>query len=101
MAVAFDRHSFAYLRCCAVCFAQASVASVCSGDRSRGRKEAGDAAKEGHEKGRNIVDDASDQASSIAHDIRDKVLWLDHFTGTSVAANVRSCLTFVQNGLSR
>ena len=62
-------------RTCAACFAQASFASVCSGDLSRGRKEVGDAARQGHDKGRGIVDDASDRASSIAHDIRHKVLW--------------------------
>ncbi len=59
---------------------------MCSGDRSRERKEVGDAAREGHEKGRGIVDDASDRASTIAHGIRDKVLWHHHFTSASVAA---------------
>ena len=71
---------------CIVCFVGASFASVCSGDRSRGRKEAGDAAREGHDKGRGIVDDASDRASSMADGIRDKVLWLGHFTETPIAA---------------
>ena len=73
-------------RTCTACFAQASFASVCSGDRSRGRKEVGDAARQGHDKGRGIVDDASDRASSIAHDIRHKVLWRDRFTSASFAA---------------
>jgi len=89
------------LRTCAACFARAIFASVCSGDHSRGRKEAGDAAREVRDKSRGIVDDASDRASTVAHDIRDKVLWLDHFSGTPVAAIFSSCLTFVQNGLSR
>ena len=59
---------------------------MCSGDRSRGRNEVSDAAREGHDKGRGIVDDASDQVSSIAHGIRDKVPWHDHLTSASVAA---------------
>lgn len=59
---------------------------MCSGDRSRGRKEVGDAARQGHDKGGGIVDDASDRASSIAHDIRHKVLWRDLCTNASVAA---------------
>ena len=57
---------------------------MCSGDRSEGRNEVSDAAREGHDKGRGIVDDAADQVSSIAHGIRDKVLWHDHLTSASV-----------------
>ncbi len=74
------------LRTCAACFVGATFASVCSGDRSRERKEAGDAAREGHDKGRSIVDDASDRASSITDGVRDKVLWHDHLTSACSAA---------------
>ncbi len=73
------------LHICMVRFVGASFASVCSGGHSGGRKEAGDAAR-AHDKGRGVVDDASDRVSTIAHDVRDKVLWLDHLTTASIAA---------------
>lgn len=74
------------LRICVACFVQASFASVCPGGHSRGRKEVDGAAREAHDKGRGIVDDASDRASSLAHDIRDKVLWHDHLASASGVA---------------
>ncbi len=47
--------------------------SLCTGDRSRGRREVGDEARRAQDKGKGLVDEASDKASGIVHDIRDKV----------------------------
>ena len=81
------------LRTCAACFVGASFVSVCSGDCSGGRKEVGDAAREGRDKGKGIVDGASDRASSIAHGIRDTVPRPD-----PSSASVAVILTGIQLG---